>query len=229
MKRYRVLVTVMLAAMALVAGCTSSDDTADETTTAGPATTVAPAVTVAAAAADTAVAMVEACSEAWNTHDLEVVATCFAEGAVDTGLAVGSPEWEQRHALAEVQGWRQSITSDCEAIDGMVRCLATSEETHLGGKAGVAYTYELSYHFDDEGLITNVELECRGGCEDGQAFEVALGRWMAIAHPESYETLFVAESETRNEENWSTTEGMAELSPLIDEFVAQSDVYPLSK
>jgi hypothetical protein len=143
-------------------------------------------------------------------------------------LAVGSPEWEQRHALAEVQGWRQSITSDCEAIDGMVRCLATSEETHLGGKAGVAYTYELSYHFDDEGLITNVELECRGGCEDGQAFEVALGRWMAIAHPESYETLFVAESETRNEENWSTTEGMAELSPLIDEFVAQSDVYPLS-
>jgi hypothetical protein len=226
MKRYRVLVTVMLAAMALVAGCTSSDDTADETTEAAPATTVAPVVTVAAA--ETAVATVEACSEAWNTHDPNAAAAFFAEGAVDTGLVVGSPEWEQRHALAEVQGWRQSITSDCEAIDGMVKCLATSEETLLGGKAGVAYTYELSYDFDNEGLITKVELECREGCDDGQAFEVALGRWMAIAHPESYETLFVAESETRNEENWSTTEGMAELSPLIDEFVAQSDGYPLS-
>jgi hypothetical protein len=51
---------------------------------------------------------------------------------------------------------------------------------------------------------------------------------MAIAYPESYDTFFVAESETRNEENWSTTEGVAELSQLIDEFVAQSDDYPLS-
>lgn len=228
MKRYQAQIGVTLAAMLLIAGCSSSDDTADETTTAAPSTTVAPAVTVAAVAADPAVAMVEACAEAWNTHDLEVVATCFAEGAVDTGLVVGSPEWEQRHALAEVQGWQQSITSDCEAIDAMVTCLATSEETLLGGKAGVTYTYELSYHFDDEGLITNVELECREGCGDGKAFEVALGRWMAIAHPESYETLFVAESETQNEQSWSTPEGVAELSTLIDEFVAQSDVYPLS-
>jgi hypothetical protein len=28
--------------------------------------------------------------------------------------------------------------------------------------------------------------------------------------------------------NWGTSEGIAELSPLIDEFVAQSDDYPLS-
>jgi hypothetical protein len=109
---------------------------------------------------------------------------------------VGSPEWEQRHALGEVQGWRQSITSDCEAVDGMVKCLAMSEDS-LGGKAGVVYRYELSSHFDNEGLITNVEVEWRRGVEDSKAFVVALGRWMAIAYPESYDTFFVAELATQ--------------------------------
>ena len=53
MRRCLSLAAAMLTVVLLIAGCTGSDDSADETTTAAPATTVAPAETVAASAPTT--------------------------------------------------------------------------------------------------------------------------------------------------------------------------------
>jgi hypothetical protein len=66
------------------------------------------------------------------------------------------------------------------------------------------------------------------GDEDNEAFQEALGEWMATAHPEAYERFYVPAFQTTNDENWHSPEGVAELSQLIDEFVAQSDEFPLS-
>jgi hypothetical protein len=258
MKRYRVLVTVMLAAMALIAACTSSDDTADETTTAAPATTVAPPETATTAAAATsttvspsaAIATVEAFINARNAHDADAIAAFFTESAWEDEFgAVGTPSWEQGYALEETRGWRGTLV-DCQADDGEVTCLVDSEDTLLSGKAGVVYTSEWQFRFDDQGLIAHRNEEILTGGAEDSAFDDALGLWMMTAYPESLPTFYEGEGHYSNapagvgteeerakielrfrirwrEENWSTPEGVAELSPLIDEFVAQSDVYPL--
>jgi hypothetical protein len=53
MRRFLTGPAAILTVVCLIAGCSSSDDTADETTTAAPATTVAPAATVIADATTT--------------------------------------------------------------------------------------------------------------------------------------------------------------------------------
>ena len=53
MRCFFALPAAILTVVLLIAGCTGSDDSADETTTAAPATTVAPAETVAASATTT--------------------------------------------------------------------------------------------------------------------------------------------------------------------------------
>ena len=53
MRRFLTIPATILMVVLLIAGCTGSDDSADETTTAAPATTVAPAETVAASATTT--------------------------------------------------------------------------------------------------------------------------------------------------------------------------------
>ena len=50
---------------------------------------------------------------------------------------------------------------------------------------------------------------------------------MEEAHPEVLETYYVPDFLTPKYENWFTSEGVAQLSQLVDEFVAQSDEYPL--
>jgi hypothetical protein len=50
---------------------------------------------------------------------------------------------------------------------------------------------------------------------------------MATEHPEVFETYYVPDFYTRKYENWYTPEGAAQLSQLIDEFIAQSEAYPL--
>jgi ABC-type transport system substrate-binding protein len=234
MRRYRVVVTVMLTAMALIAGCTSSGDTADETTTAAPATTVAPPETVTTAAAATsttlfetaAIATVQALQEAWNAFDSDAVLALMADG---------SSSWEKD--LAEWEAWgRQGTLSDCVATDRVLTCLETWERTNLSGKAGVIREYQWRFRFDDQGLIRLALWQKRTAAEseDDRAFNAALGDWMETAHPDAFETFFFSRQTAGCgvvaclRENWDTPEGVAELSPLIDEFVAQSDDYPLS-
>jgi hypothetical protein len=233
MRRFLTGPAAILTVVCLIAGCTSSDDTADETTTAAPATTVAPpetATTVAATTSTTlsetaAIATVEALQEALNAYDSDAVLALFADGGVWVGTTRGSPRWEER--FAEMEAWGHHGTlSDCVATDGVLRCLQTWESTNHSGKAGVVWLSEWEVHFDDQGLIRNVDFWYESGKDEQFAFGDALGAWMATAYPEAYETFFLYEGYW-NKENWSNRAD--ELSPLIDEFIAQSDEYPLSR
>jgi hypothetical protein len=231
MKRYRNLITVMLTAMALIAGCTSSDETADETATAPSVTTVAAPETATTTSTTlsltAAIATAEALHQAFNASDPDAALALFADGAFDGGLLPGSAAWEEAFAGAAAAQGRRSTLSDCEATDSTLTCLETWERPNLSGKAGVIRVHEWSFRFDDQGLITNHKGESVSGYDDDRAFEAALGTWMATAHPGSYEVFYEPTVGGLKMENWSTPEGVAELSPLIDEFVAQSDEYPL--
>jgi hypothetical protein len=173
-------------------------------------------------------ATVEAVTAAYNAYDADTYATYWVEGTEGpAGIVVGSPEWQQFLAEEEARGVQITL-SGCEATDGTVRCLETYEETRLSGKAGIVITWEVEYTFDEEGRITSFGSGINTqGTEAISPFEDALGRWMATEHPEVFETYYVPDFYTRKYENWYTPEGAAQLSQLIDEFIAQSEAYPL--
>jgi len=81
MRRFLTAPAVILTVVSLVAGCTGSDDTADETTTTGPTTTLAAATTVAAPATATTVV---ATTEVVSSSDAVVASfdgvTCTYQG-----------------------------------------------------------------------------------------------------------------------------------------------------
>jgi hypothetical protein len=238
MRRFLTGPAAILTVVCLIAGCTSSDDTADETTTAAPATTVAPpetATTVAATTSTTlsetaAIAAVQALQDAYNAYDPDAALPLFVEKANDDGHYPGDLTWYRFHFDGPEVVGTQATLSECRVYDdGEVRCAKTWTDTLLSGKAGIVYSGFEAFHLSDEGLITfRMPREAPDGVEANQAFEEALGEWMAIAHPEAHERFYVPALETTNAETWRSPEGVAELSPLIDEFVAQSDDYPLS-
>lgn len=238
MRRSLTVPTVLFTAVLLIAGCTSGDDTAEEpTTTATPATTAAPGTTVAPPETVTteavtsttmsltaAIAMAEASQEALNAYDSDAASALIADGGSFMGMTPGNPLWQRRFAEREAWGTHGTL-SDCEVTDGRLTCLVTWERTNLSGKAGLIRVGEMEYRFDDHGLIRSAYYSNVSGKDEDFAFEAALGAWMATTYPEAYETFYLQGPEI-NEEAWLS--GVAELMPLIDEFIAQSDEYPLS-
>lgn len=245
MRRSLTVPAAILMVVVLIGACTSGDDTADEpavaTTVASVATVAAPAATTegstmtesvpAVVPLETAIATVEALQDAYNAYDAVAAAAFFPERGYDDvyGYA-GTPMWQESLAVAELVGLWGTV-SDCEPAGetATLACFRSWEETHLSGKAGVVQTCEEIYYVDGEGLISNRTCDVEVSGRDAlAAFEAAFADWMATAHPDAYDTFYVAEFGSRNAEAWYTPEGVAELSRLIDEFVAQSDEYPLS-
>lgn len=189
---------------------------------------IAPADPEAELAGTSELATVEAATAAYNAYDADTYTTYWVDGTEGpAGIVVGSPEWQQFLAEEKARGIQITL-SDCEATDGTARCVETYEETLLSGKAGVVITWEVEYTFNEDGRIATFAsgINMQGSDAIGP-FEDALGRWMATAHPEVFETYYVPDFYTRKYENWYTPEGAAELSRLIDEFIAQSETYPL--
>jgi hypothetical protein len=104
MRRFLTGPAAILTVVFLIAGCTSSDDTADESTTAPPATTVALAATVAATATTTSEvtsttegvsaeveeeinALIDAWLAAWNESDGQAGVDLFTDDGTCTGFA----------------------------------------------------------------------------------------------------------------------------------------------
>ena len=139
------------------------------------------------------------------------------------GERPGSPRWEEWFAAREAWG-RQGTPSDCEVTDGVLTCLETWERTNLSGKADLIRVSEWEVRFDDQGLIRSAYYGNVSGKDEDVAFDAALGAWMATTYPEAYETFYIHPTEI-NEEN--CVDGLDQLMPLIDEFIAQSDEYPL--
>lgn len=103
----------------------------------------------------------------------------------------------------------------------------TCEETIDDPRHGTVVTVGTRYTFDANGTIGGFTYTSPIPVEVDD-FHIALAGWMETEHPEAFETYFTPGFYSVRYESWQTPETVEELVPLIDEFVAQSDVYPLS-
>jgi hypothetical protein len=253
--RYLAILVVLFALIGAGCGGGSTSDTEEEaadttfaatatttaapTTTAALATTVAPTTTVAPASADGVspqIATVEAMYDALNAHDADTYAVYWAEDAEGWGpyfwgrnkVPVGSPEMDQGFEQRRAWGAHYAL-ADCELIDETVRCLETLDDRVYHGMAGLTYDREVTYTFDEQGMITIMGNHNANGAELNDFGEV-FGPWVLSSHPEIAETYLVPGFEQAWKEDviFASPENIAEFTGLIEEFVAQSDTYPLT-
>ena len=244
-KRGFLLLALSLALVA--AACNSNDDSSDTTaaaaaatatTTATPTTTVAPTTTLApesANGASTQIATVEAMYDALNAHDADAYAVYWAEDAVGWGpmvwgndkVPVGSPEMDK--GFEERRAWGAHFTlSDCQLVDEEVRCLETWDDRVYHGMAGLTVDREAFYTFDEQGMITTM-INGNFYTDEVADWQAVFGPWMQATYPEIAETYLVPgfDKSFKREVVFASPESIAEFTGLIEEFVAQSDDYPL--
>ena len=214
--------------------------TATATTTAAPTTTSAPTTSVAAGSADGVppqVATVTAMYDALNANDADAYAGYWAEDAIGWGAwtqgwsadaIIGGPEMEK--GFEERRAWGAHFTlSDCQLVDETVRCLETWDDRVYHGMVGITFYREAVSTFDDQAMITTM-IHVNANADGLRDFEGEFGPWMTATYPEIAETYLLPGFDSSfNEENiFASPENIAEFTGLIEEFVAQSDTYPLA-
>lgn len=185
-----------------------------------------------AAAGVPEVATVLAVVDAWNDFDADAYAVHWADGASGYGpfgpsksgrlTVVGSAEMDQAMAAFHAVGGTITV-SDCELNARTVTC----EETFDDPRYGTAVTVGTSYTFDSDLKIGGFTYT-NAIPDEVDDFHVSLAGWMETEHPEAFETYFTPGFYSLRYESWQSPETVEELVPLIDEFIAQSDVFPLS-
>ena len=247
--RRRGLLVLVLSLALVVAACSSDDDSSDTTlaptttaaatTTAAPTTTAVPTTTVAPESADGVppqIATVTAMYDALNAHDADAYAVYWAEDAVGWGpmvwgndkVPVGSPEMEK--GFEERRAWGAHFTlSDCQLVDEEVRCLETWDDRVYHGMAGLTVQREAFYTFDEQGMITTM-INGNFYSDEVLDWQAVFGPWMQATYPEIAETYLVPgfDKSFKREVVFASPESIADFTGLIEEFVAQSDEYPLS-
>lgn len=181
------------------------------------------------------IANVVAMYDALNAHDVEAYASYWAEGAQGWGpyiwrnskAVVGSPEMEKGFEQRRAWGGQFAV-SDCELVGETVTCHETWDDP-VFGVAGITWDTDAMYLFDDQAKITAMS-HSEYTSSEWSPFTQAFGPWMRSAHPEIADTYVVAGFDgSLIWDNWfATPESVAEVIRLIEEFVAQSDVYPLA-
>ena len=123
--------------------------------------------------------------------------------------------------------------SDCELIDKEerseeVRCLETWDDRVYHGMAGLTVDRVASYTFDEQGMITTMTHGSLNG-DEVRDWQAVFGPWLQATYPEIAETYLVPGFDRPNREAvWASPESIAEFTGLIEEFVAQSNTYPLT-
>jgi hypothetical protein len=183
------------------------------------------------------IATVEAMYDALNAHDADAYASYWAEDAEGWGAlmwhgtaraAIGSPEMDKGFEERRVWGAHFAL-SDCELVNNTVRCLETWDDRVYYDMAGVTFDREVTYLFDDQARITAM-FTANTFWDELADIEEAFGPWLISSHPEIAETYLVPgfESAYKWEYILASPENVAGFTGLIEEFIAQSDVYPLA-
>jgi len=171
-----------------------------------------------------------------NAHDADAYAVYWAEDAVGWGpmvwgndkVPVGSPEMEK--GFEERRAWGAHFTlSDCQLVDEEVRCLETWDDRVYHGMAGLTLDREAVYTFDEQGMITTM-VNFNFNFDEVTDWQEEFGPWMTATYPEIAETYLVPgfDKAFKREVVFASPESIADFTGLIEEFVAQSDTYPLA-
>jgi hypothetical protein len=174
--------------------------------------------------------------DALNAHDAEAYAGYWAEGAEGWGpfiwrsskAVVGSADMEK--GFEERRAWGAQFTvSNCELVGETVTCHETWNDRVYRDMAGIKNDTDVTYLFDDQAMITGMA-HSEYVSSEWAPFMQEFGPWLRTAHSEIADTYLVAGfDDSFKMDNWfATPESVAEITSLIEEFVAQSDVYPLA-
>jgi hypothetical protein len=243
---YNMVVTIAL--MMVLAACSSSDSDDGATTTAAPTTTVAPTVaaptttvaptvaaptttvapTVAAptnedAILDSAVAAVMAAIDAKNSYDLDGWLMAH-EGGKRPGVPLFAEQIlmnaKQQYEIVEAC----QVTGEDSSGKTSVECVI-KDNNGFWAVGGISDTNNQVYLVNADGLITNTS---HFGSSSRNAFNQAFHQWLSDTYPEVYNEMGYATIssngpgfDTRNPDH------MLIAVEYVEEFVAQSDTYPL--
>ena len=246
-RRSWLLLVIALAVMLVLVACGGDDDAAtsdpavvltgdDQVTVAAEAataTTQPSAVTGAASPAtdeasglsdEAALEAVLAALDAKNSFDFDGWLAAF-EGGQRRGIPLFAEEIlmnaGERWEVVEPCQVRVSTTSD----DTVVQCLIQEITGRYWGVGGISGTKVQTFAVNTDGLITNNN---HFGSGRKNSFNQAFHQWLSDTYPDVYKEMgygFISSNapgfDTRNPEH------MLIAVEYVEEFVAQSDVYPL--
>lgn len=228
----RSLIAVTLAALALAAcgGAELTDDQAPPSSAIATSTTIplgttttTATTTIPVGAADAAIAVVVSALDAKNSFDLAGWLMAF-EG----GKRQGTPFFAEEILMNAKQQWE--IVEPCQATGEfgaggtIVECLI-QDITSFWGVGGISDTKLQRFTVNTDGLITNKN---NFASSNRNAFNRAFHQWLSNTYPDVYEEMdpgFISSNgpgfDTQNPEH------MLIAVEYVEEFVAQSDKYPL--
>ncbi len=213
----------------LLAACTGSGDTADATTTSRQPTD-APTTTQPAEEVTTTVTSAPATTTteyAGPTNPFDTVVNWYAalnDEDVDA-LAQLWPSGDRTLFSLLTAGLDVRVSVSCfpgEQGEGSVRCQEDIARNAFYTPAGLAGSWTMLFTVE-EGTISAVELVDKDPSH--RRYEEAFGEWLQEAHPDVYESSYSGEG-------WypfSTVDQASEVLALIDDFLAESDDYPLDR
>ncbi|MGB7861229.1 MAG: hypothetical protein WBM90_12080 [Acidimicrobiia bacterium] len=231
--RYR-LVAMVATATLLIASCSSSDGGEDVVDTdSDPATTQATSPTASTeppgSASDEAlfaqkVATIEAMVEARNSGDYEAWRSYFpAEQPVIWANTVESEselDW-QRSYMAANEMW--TITAPCQSRGSAVSCPMTLVHDFFA-PAGLFFRTTVDFEFNDNGEIAYLGTGSWEIAGDWGEYTEAFDTWLLEAHPDVHASFG---PRVEGENGLPNADDMPKALEYVDEFIGQSDIYPL--
>lgn len=189
-------------------------------TTAPPPTTASPELSSEQELA-TKTATVENMLAAWNDADLDLVQSLLTDAPTVFGSRMSTDaDWDATRAfMAADQRWE--LLGPCEDIVGpSIQCpiLRTDEFTRPAGVSPEAM--QATFRVTDDGLISFFEVS---GGDEISKFLQAFDAWLLDSYPEVHATFG-----ERPFFRMPDAQDMPTALQYVEEFVAQSDVYPLS-
>jgi hypothetical protein len=235
---------LLFSSIALVLGaCGGGEDSTDVTTTLGqptttesptttastvtsskaaPTTTTTAETTVPVDEADAAIAVVVWALDAKNSFDLDGWLAAF-EG----GERPGTPLHAEELLMNAEQRWEMTapcqVTGKSTSDDTIVECLL-QDITSFWGVGGISDTRLQTFKVNSEGLITN-KFSFSSNRRD--AFNSAFHQWLSETYPDVYNEMNVALPSNGPGFDSKNSDHMLTAVEYVEEFVAQSDKYPL--
>jgi hypothetical protein len=163
------------------------------------------------AAVDPATAVVVTYYTALNASDIEAASATW-------------PSLDTEAFLALTQGARHRVSVACSPGDetDSVLCEEVVISDDFTSPAGVQGQYTVRYSVDDGVITERVVLRRSEAIED---YEAAFGTWLEATHPDVYESSYQADGPYP----FATVEQALAVIALVDEFLAQSDDYPIAQ
>jgi hypothetical protein len=241
--RTRGLLVLVLSFALVAAACSSDDDSSDTTAVAATDGAAGDAAALAEDGPDTegdaALASAERLGTAFNEGDFETYRAVFAP---DAGVAP-SNGWLFLDGIGLGQGTPSPAVSPASfGLQLETECtkdnptLVLCNWVQRGGvfeRAGIELTSNVTLYFDEDGAVYNMTaplVDERGDREPGQ-FYPAFGAWLREAHPDVFEATYTTPPDVPQpleRDAIDTLESRAQWAAVLDEFLAQSDTYPLA-